>query len=68
MTWPEFYNMVSYKINIDFYLYHNDVHIDVWNKDRNDGIDIEEIHTLRSGLCYKVTNQRKTKEDEVHKF
>ena len=68
MTWPEFYNMVSYKINVDFYLYHNDIHIDVWNKDRNDGIDIEEIYTLRSGLCYKVTNQRKTKEDEVHKF
>ena len=68
LTWPEFYKMMSYRANTDFYLYHNGIYIDIWNKDRNDGIDIEEIYTLRSGLCYKVTNQTKTKEDEVHKF
>ena len=70
-SWPDFYNEVSYKVGIDFYVrmsltehisgFHNKKHenlvIESINLTKNqlDLIDFEEVYTLDSGLCYKIT-------------
>ena len=70
-SWPDFYNEVSYKIGIDFYVrmsltehisgFHNKKHenlvIESINLTKNqlDLIYFEEVYTLDSGLCYKIT-------------
>ena len=70
-SWPDFYNEVSYKIGIDFYVkmtltghissYRSFV-IESINltKSQLDLISFEEVYTLHSGLCYKITPKIQT--------
>ena len=67
MNWPEFYNRVTYKIGRDFFIFmsmNNNYFIIIDNVNLttpySDYIDFEEIYTLFTGLCYKITPKIKT--------
>ena len=83
-SWPDFYNEVSYKIGIDFYVrmsltehissFNNKLHSNLvieninLTKSQLNLINFEEVYTLDSGLCYKITPKIKTTGGEYNKI
>ena len=71
-SWPDFYNEVSYKIGIDFYVkmvltghvagYNSFVieNINLTLANLTNLIKFEEVYSLHSGLCYKITPKIQT--------
>ena len=68
MDWQDFYNRVTYKIGRDFNIYmsiNNDYYLIIIDnanltKPYSDWIELEEVYTLFTGLCYKITPKIKT--------
>ena len=62
-SWLDFYHEASYKIGSDFYLsldLDSNLHVlnitkDIANEDVDKVVKIEELFTIWTGLCYKIT-------------
>ena len=67
MIWPEFYHRITYQIGKDFHIWlslNDDTFFLIdkisLTKPYSDYVDLEEIYTLFTGLCYKLTPKIKT--------
>ena len=72
-SWPEFYKKMSYRIGQDFSfhleLHHNQknsiIKIDIYDEKSTYLIELEEVYTLHSGLCFMLTPNFRTKEGKI---
>ena len=69
MSWPDFYHRIMYKIGKDFNITlklngnrkNNTVHLNSLyiTKETENMISLEEMYTIWTGMCYKITRKGK---------